>query len=158
MEISDDDEIHCLQEILVFDNMLVYNAITIYWTMVISLHTLAINLLHRTAQSHQQKKIYLHSDHSHIISNHRRRLMTYAHAVIRTIPYATDAANSAAAPFALTTAFRLTLQVLDREIAFRTTGDAGEGNDSAAVLQECQKLRALALRYLEWTVREKIPI
>ncbi|KAF4470576.1 hypothetical protein FALBO_2512 [Fusarium albosuccineum] len=58
-------------------------------------------------------------------------------------------------PFVVTTAFQLTNAVLERERNFLQAEAAGTNQDR---IQKCDGLRAVAARYLDCAVRNKIPI
>lgn len=142
----------CFNTVFNFRTMLEYHSITLYWTIIMSLRLLLRDMLtfmiridiDGMSASLQQK-----------IEDHRIQLMNAALSVLRTICYATCTENRAAGPFVFATAFQLTIVVLERERSFLQAAAAGSSRDS---IQRCDKLKSLAVRYLDWAMQNKIPV
>lgn len=139
------------ERLLTFRTLMEYNSITTYWTIIISLRLLLSDMLILMVRT-RSNRAPLEAQRS--IQEHRNQLMRYSLKVLRTTCYATYTENHAAAPFAFVAAFQLAVAVLDRESHFI---GAAETNRELQI-RRYQGLKAVALRYLDWAMTNKIPV
>jgi hypothetical protein len=138
--------------ILTFRTMLEYHSITLYWTIIMSLRLLLSDILALMVRIGANRMPPNTRDK---IEDHRIQLMRYALNALQTICYAAHAENRAVGPFVVTTAFQLAIAVLERERTFLQAEPAGSSEDR---IRRCDGLKALAVRYLDWAVQNKIPV
>lgn len=137
--------------VLTFRTMLEYHSITVYCTIIMSLR-LRLNDMLSLMVSRNVHGMPPFSRGK--IEDHLTRLMAHALNVLRTICYATQTESRAVTPFAFTTAFQLTVSVLERECK---SPQAATGSDED-MIRNCEGLKRLALRYLDWAVQNKTSI
>jgi hypothetical protein len=137
--------------VLTFRTMLEYHSITLYWTIIMSLRLLLSDMLTLMVKTNVEG---MPIDSRDKIENHRIQLMKYALNVLRTICYATHMESRSVAPFALVTAFQLTVAVLEREC---NSLQAAAGSDEEST-RRCEVLKVLAVRYLDWAMQNKISV
>ena len=137
--------------VLTFRTMMEYHSISLYWTIIMSLRLLLSDMLALMVRTNAGG---LPANSRQKIEDHRIQLMKYALNVLRTICYATHTESRAVAPFALTTAFQLTVVVLERECKSLQA----EGGKKEEKIRRCDGLKSLAVRYLDWALQYKIPV
>lgn len=86
--------------------------------------------------------------------DHRIQLMKYTVNVLQIICYAKDTESRAVGPFVFVTAVQLATAALEREQKALQQGEVGD----IGGMEWCNKLKALALEYLEWSTKNKIPV
>ncbi|VUC20611.1 unnamed protein product [Clonostachys rosea] len=146
-----EQDLHSLFDtVLHFHSMHEYQAFTLYWTVVMSLHLqlsdmlsmmMAINSRHTPTEPGTE------------INRHRTQLVKYAENVLRAIAFAENVANRRLAPFFITTAFQMTTVVLEKEC------EVLRGEDGTLeTIHRYEAMKALAWRYMKWGLQNKIPI
>ena len=140
----------CFDTFLTFRTMMDYNSITLYWTIIMSLRLLRIDMLTLMITRNPGG---MPANARQMIEDHRIQLMKYALNVLQTICYATLVESRAVAPFSVTTAFQLTVAVLERECESLQAAGGNEGG-----IRKCESLKRLAVRYLDWATRNTIPV
>ncbi|KAJ3495304.1 hypothetical protein NLG97_g3491 [Lecanicillium saksenae] len=141
----------CFETVFTFRTMLDYQSVALYWTIIMLLRLLLADMLKLMAQFDDNT---IASNAQQQAEEHRIRLMKYALNVLQTICYATDTESRAVGPFVFVTAFQLATAALEHEhraLQRDAVGDVGG-------MERCDKLKALALEYLEWSTKNKIPV
>ncbi|CAH0020483.1 unnamed protein product [Clonostachys rhizophaga] len=146
-----EQDLHSLFDtVLHFHSMHEYQAFTLYWTVVISLHLQLADMLSVMMAINSQ---FIPADPGKEIRHHRAQLVGYAENVLRAIAFAENVANRRLAPFFITTAFQMTTVVLEKECeALR--GEHG----NLEIVRRYEAMKALAWRYMKWGLQTKIPI
>lgn len=139
---NEGDDRSYIDTVLTFRTMLDYHSITMYWTIIMSLRLLLSDMLTLMVRTNVDG---MPANSRQKIEDHRIQLMKYALGVLRTICYATHTESRAVAPFAFTTAFQLTVAVLERECKSLQAA-AGSNEDR---IRRCEGLKSLAVRYLD---------
>lgn len=140
----------CFSTVLTFGNMLKYQSVSLYWTIIILLRLLLSDILALMGTT----KLYSESTNwKDEYDNHRHQLMKYAQMVLQTISYATCKENREAGPFVFATAFQVAACVLHRECSLLR-----EPGCSRDAIQQCGNLKSLAVYYLDWITQNKIPV
>lgn len=138
------------ETVLSFRTMMEYHAITLYWTIVISLRLLLSDILTLMVKTDAKE---MPVNPRQTIGEHRIQLRKYALNVLQTICYATLKESRTVAPFFFATAFQLTVAILERECkSLQASGDNEDG------IRRCKSLKSLAVGYLDWAIQNKIPV
>lgn len=137
--------------VLTFRTLLEYHSITTYWTIIMSLRLLLSDMLTLMVRTDENG---MPANSRQKIEDHRIQLMKYALNVLRATCYATHTESNAVAPFAFATAFQLTVAVLERECKSLQAA-TGDNEDK---IRRCEGLKSLAVRYLDWAMRNKVPV
>lgn len=148
---NEEDLRPCFETVLRFRTMLDYQSVTLYWTLIMLLHLLLADMLDLMGQL-DDNTIACNAQQQ--AEDHRIQLMKYARNVLQTIRYATDTESLAVGPFVLVTAFQLATAALEREHRALQQGAVVD----IGGMERCDKLKALALEYLEWSTKNKIPL
>ncbi|KAF7547529.1 hypothetical protein G7Z17_g7680 [Cylindrodendrum hubeiense] len=133
-----------------FRTMMEYHSIALYWMIVMSLRLLLSDMLTLMPKANAPG---IPANPQQEIEHHRIQLMKYALKVLQVICYATLTESRAVAPFFLAAPFQLTIAVLERECKSLRAADGNEGS-----IRRCESLKSLAVRYLDWSVQNKIPV
>ncbi|KAH8892648.1 hypothetical protein GQ53DRAFT_840960 [Thozetella sp. PMI_491] len=136
--------------VLSFFSMKEYHITTLYWTTVISLRLLLSDILALIIEISPHG---MPANPSRDVEQHRYHLMDSAQKVLRAIPFASLKENAATVPFFLVSGIQMTIETLDRER--ETLASRGENE---TLIIRCRGLRDLAASYLDWAMRNKIPI
>jgi hypothetical protein len=146
-----EQDLHSLFDTLLhFHSMHEYQAFTLYWTIVISLHLQLTDIVSMMMAINSQ---FIPTNPEKEIHRHRAQLIKYAENVLRAISFAENVANRRLAPFFITTAFQMTTVVLEKECeALR--GEHG----NPEIIRTYEAMGALVWRYMKWGLQSKIPI
>ncbi|CAG9985156.1 unnamed protein product [Clonostachys byssicola] len=136
--------------LLHFHSMHEYQAFTLYWTVVMSLH---LQLRDMASMMMAISSQFIPTDPAKDIQRHRAQLVMYAENVLRAIAFAENVANRRLAPFFITTAFQMTTVVLEKECEI-LRGEHG----NLEIIHRYEAMKALAWRYMKWGLQSKIPI
>ncbi|KAJ6789494.1 hypothetical protein PWT90_00295 [Aphanocladium album] len=141
----------CFETVFTFRTMLDYQSVTLYWTVIILLRLLLADMLDLMRQYDEDLTAF---DAQQQAEDHRIQLKKCALNVLQTICYATDTESRAVGPFVFVTAFQLATTALEREHEALQREASGDTTG----LDRCDKLRGLALQYLDWATKNKIPV
>ncbi|KAJ5287113.1 hypothetical protein N7478_002799 [Penicillium angulare] len=133
-----------------FRAMMEYHALTLYWTIVMTIRLLLSDLLTLLVKKASEK---IPANAEEQIKAHHAQLMKYSLNVLQAICYATLSKSRAVAPFFFASSFQLTVLVLDRECKYLQADEKSE-----VEIRRCEGLKSLAIRYLDWASQNKIPV